>query len=57
LLTKGLIEDVDSVVAQIEAITADDVQAVARRVVGRERVHCAVVGPDIDDAEIEAAMA
>ncbi len=57
LLTKGLIEDVDSVVAQIEAITADDVQAVARRVVGRERLHCAVVGPDIDDAEIEAAMA
>lgn len=57
LLTRDLIEDVDTVVAQIEAITADDVQAVARRVVDRKRLHCAVVGPDIDEAEIGAAMA
>ncbi len=57
LLTKGLIEDIDEVVSQIEAITVDDVKAVAQRVIDRKQLHCSVVGPDIDDAEIEAAMA
>ena len=57
LLTKGMIESVDDVVAQIEAVTAEDVQKVARRVVLRDRLHCSVVGPDLNDDEIDAAMA
>lgn len=57
LLTKGFIEPIDEVVAQIEAVTAEEVQAVAQRVIRRENLHCAVVGPDIDEGEIEAAMA
>ena len=56
LLTKGEIETIEAVVDQIEAINADDVQAVANRVIDRSRLHCAVVGPEIDEAEIEAAM-
>ncbi len=57
LLTKGMIESVDQVVAQIEAVTAEEVQAVANRVITRKNLHCAVVGPDLDEADIEAAMA
>ncbi|MEO8539717.1 MAG: pitrilysin family protein [bacterium] len=57
LLTKGAIEDVDAVVAQIEEIDADRVREVAKRVILREKLHCSVVGPELDEAEIEAAMA
>ena len=57
LLTKGDIETIEAVVDQIEAITVDQVRAVAKRVIDRSKLHCAVVGPELDDAEIEAAMA
>jgi predicted Zn-dependent peptidase len=56
LITRGEIEPIDSVVRQIEAVTPDEVQAVARRILQREKLHCAVVGPDLDDAEIAAAL-
>jgi predicted Zn-dependent peptidase len=56
LLTKDRIESIEEVVAQIEAVTADDVQAVAKRVINREKLHCAVVGPDLHEGELEAAM-
>jgi len=56
LLTKDRIESIDEVVAQIEAVTADEVQAVARRILHRQKLHCAVVGPDLDESELEAAM-
>lgn len=57
LLTKGAIESVDDVVAQIEAVTADQVREVAQRVIRRDRLHCSVVGPNLDDTEIASAMA
>ena len=57
LLTKGEIESIETVVEQIESITVDHVRAVANRVIDRSKLHCAVVGPDIDDSEIAAAMA
>jgi predicted Zn-dependent peptidase len=57
LLTKGKIESIEQVVSQIEAVTADEVKAVANRVISRGKLHCAVVGPNLEDAEIEAAMA
>ncbi len=57
LLTKGVIESVDDVVAQIEAVTAEDVRKVAQRVVLRDRLHCSVVGPELNEDEIDAAMA
>jgi predicted Zn-dependent peptidase len=57
LLTKGEIESIEQVVDQIEAVTADQVRDVARRVIDRKKLHCAVVGPDIDESEIAAAMA
>ncbi|MCL4240790.1 MAG: insulinase family protein, partial [Dehalococcoidia bacterium] len=56
LITRGAIETIDEVVRQIEAVTADEVVAVAKRILKRERLHCAVVGPDLDEAEIAAAL-
>ena len=56
LITRGEIEPIDAVVRRIEAVTPDEVQAVARRILRREKLHCAVVGPDLDDAEIAAAL-
>lgn len=57
LMTRGAIESVDEVVAQIEAVTPDDVRRVAARVFRREQLHCAVVGPDVDASEIERRLA
>lgn len=56
LITKGAIESVESVVAQVEAVTAEQVQAVARRLLKRELLHCAVVGPKLNEDEIANAM-
>ena len=56
LITKGQIESVDEVVAQVEAVTADDVIRVARRLLDRSKLHAAVVGPNLDEAEVEAAL-
>ncbi len=56
LLTRGLIESVDQVVSSLEAITADDVKAVANRVFSAP-CHSAVVGPNINDDELANALA
>jgi predicted Zn-dependent peptidase len=56
LITKGWIETIEQVVDQVEAITADDVQKVARRLLKRELLHCAAVGPKLDENEIANAM-
>lgn len=47
LLTMGEIEPVDSVVEKLRAVTADDVQRVAKRVLKREKATVAVVGPEL----------
>lgn len=57
LLTRGAIEEIDWVVDQLEAITAEQVTAVAQRFLDPSRLHCAVVGPNLDDDEIGAALA
>ncbi len=56
LITKGEIDSVESVVAQVEAVTAEDVLAIAQRILKREKLHCAVVGPKLDEDEIANAM-
>jgi len=56
LLTKGMVESIDEVVAQIEAITAEQVRAVAARLLVRDQVHCAVVGPGLNGDEIAKAL-
>jgi predicted Zn-dependent peptidase len=57
LLTKGRVETVDEVVAAIEDVTAGDIQRVAARILDRAKLRAAVVGPDLDPVEIEAALA
>jgi predicted Zn-dependent peptidase len=56
LITRGEIEDIDWFVAQIEAVTADEIQSVARRLLRPEKLHCAAVGPKLDEDEIARAL-
>jgi predicted Zn-dependent peptidase len=57
LITRGEIETVESVVEALEAVSAADVQRVAGRLFDTARLHCSVVGPSLDEGEIEAALA
>lgn len=56
MITRGEIETIDEVVAKVEAITAEDVRAVAQRLIDRKAMHCAAVGPNLNEGEIEAAL-
>jgi predicted Zn-dependent peptidase len=56
LLTRGVIESIESAVAQMEAVTAEDVRAVAQRIIKPREVHAAVVGPALDEDEIANAI-
>lgn len=56
LITNGEIESIDEVVERVEAVTADDVRAVAQRILDRGRLHASVVGPEIDADEVAAAL-
>jgi len=57
LLTTGEIEPVEEVVAKLEAVTDDDVTAVARRLFHRDGVSAAVVGPGASEEEMAALIA
>ena len=57
LLLRDRIETIDEAVAQMEAVTADDVRAVAQRLLHPDKAHCAVVGRDLDPGEIARALA
>jgi predicted Zn-dependent peptidase len=57
LLTRNRIETIDEAVAQMEAVTAEDVRDVAERLLSPGGVHCAVVGPNVDEDELRRAIA
>lgn len=57
LLFDGEIEPVDEAVAAIRAVTADDVQRVAQRVIGPRRFALAVVGPSADPERLSTIIA
>jgi predicted Zn-dependent peptidase len=56
LITRGEIEDVDWFVSEIEKVSAADVQRVAKRLLIAGKVHCAAVGPKLDEDEIANAL-
>lgn len=56
LLTRGEIEPIESAVAQMEAVTAEDVLRVANRIFADGKVHCSVVGPRLDEDEVANAL-
>lgn len=56
LLLTGEIEPVEEVVAALRAVTAEDVQRVARRIFRPDNLAMAVVGPKPDRAALEAAL-
>ena len=57
LLTTGEIEPIEEVVAKLEAVTADDVMRVARRLFRRDGVSAAAVGPGASQEEMAALLA
>ncbi len=57
LLMDGELETVEQTVAAIRAITADDVQAVAKRVIGPGQFALAVVGPSASADRLDAILA
>ena len=57
LLMLGEIEPIDSVVAKLEAVTAEDVQRVAQLIFRKDNYAMAVVGPGADEAELAKLLA
>lgn len=57
LLHDGAVEPVDETIAAIRAVTADDVQRVARRVLGRRDYALAVVGPSASTERLTEILA
>lgn len=59
LLRYGQVMPVEQVVAEVEAVTADDVRRVASRLMRSDGLHVAVIGPynDEDGRDLEALVA
>src|SRR3990170_3351963 len=57
LLTTGEIEPVEEVVAKLEAVTAEDVRRVAQRIIRRDNLAAAVVGPGASQEELSKLLA
>ncbi len=57
LLMVGEIEPVEQVVARLQAVTADDVQRVARRLFRNDNLSMSVVGPQGDEGELRELLA
>ncbi len=57
LLLLGEMEPLDQVVGKLEAVTAEDVQRVARRLFAPERLAFAMVGPLADEELLERVWA
>ena len=53
----GEIEPVESVVEKLQAITADDILRVARRIVQAGKLVLSVVGPDVETEELAELLA
>ena len=56
LLTMGEIEPIDSVVEKLRSITGEDILRVARRIIDSAKLVLAVVGPGLEEEELEAVM-
>ncbi len=57
LLTLGEIEPIETVVEQLQSVSAEDILRVAQRVLVPENAALAVVGPDLDDERLLALLA
>ncbi len=57
LLQDGEIEPIDVTVARLRAVTAEDVQRVGQRVIGKREFSLAVVGPSADADRLAAILA
>jgi transcriptional regulator with GAF, ATPase, and Fis domain len=55
-LQDGEIEPVDETIARLRAVTAEDVQRVAKRVIGQGQYSLAVVGPSAEADRLDAIL-
>ncbi len=53
----GRVIPVEQVVAEVEAVTVDDVLRVAQRVLREDALHLAVIGPGVEQARLGALLA
>lgn len=56
LLTLGEIEDIDDVVGRLRAVTAADVQALAKRLIATDKIAMAAVGPQANAEVLRKAL-
>jgi predicted Zn-dependent peptidase len=54
---EGEIEDPDDLLARLDEVTAEDVQAIARDLFEDKRLYLALVGPFDDPARFETLLA
>jgi predicted Zn-dependent peptidase len=57
LLMLGEIEPIDTVVANLAAVSAEDVQRVAKRIIRNDNISMALVGPGADEEELTKLLA
>ncbi|GAG10259.1 unnamed protein product, partial [marine sediment metagenome] len=57
LLTIGKIERIEDVVARLKAVSAADIQRVARRLLRRDNLAMAMVGPGAGQSELAELLA
>jgi len=55
-ITTNEILELDEVLARLDAVTAEDIQALAREIFAPEKAHLAVIGPHKDAGEFERAL-
>jgi predicted Zn-dependent peptidase len=53
----GAIEPIEDVVARLGAVTADDVQRVAQRIIRSDNVSMSLVGPGADGEQLRELLA
>ncbi len=56
ILTRGEIETIDSFVKDTRSVTADEINVLAEELFADEKLHCAVVGPDINEKEVGSRL-
>ena len=56
LLMRGEIEEIESYVEDTEKVTADEILELASDLFNENKLHCAVVGPDLNEEAIASEL-
>ena len=53
---RGEIEEIESYVEDTEKVTADEILELANDLFNENKLHCAVVGPDLNEEAIASSL-